>query len=111
MRAEVCGEEIKLFDCYRVKETIKEIAGRYFDADERCWHVPNTEGNVALLQLLGFDVNGAALKATKPEQRSDAKPQVNMPIKAKPYAHQVDAFNFALNIFSEGGDENNAPKE
>jgi hypothetical protein len=32
---------------------------------------------------------------------------VPMPIKVKPYQHQVKAFNFALRILGEGGQNDN----
>ncbi len=35
------------------------------------------------------------------------KSVVKMPIRAKPYEHQIKAFNFAMEIFcNEGGDVN-----
>ena len=107
MRAEVFGGEIKLFDCYRIKESVKEIAGRRYDADEKCWRIPNTESNLVLLKILGFDIVGQAdSSVVKPERSFDGEPCMHMPIRAAPYRHQIAAFNFALRLFG-GVDEDN----
>lgn len=40
--------------------------------------------------------------------KSNPNPQVFMPIKAKPYQHQIEAFNFVCKLFGlvRGGDKN-----
>ena len=102
MRAEIVGDEVKLFDCYRIKESVKEIAGRCYDADEKCWRVPKTESNLALLKILGFEITGETVtKATGREQSFDDKPCQHMPIRAAPYKHQISAFNFALGVLAD----------
>jgi len=41
-------------------------------------------------------------------QDNITKPNIAMPIKAKPYEHQIKAFNFVCRLFglTEGGDAN-----
>lgn len=36
-------------------------------------------------------------------QKKEVKAIKEMPIKVKPYQHQIKAFNFALKIIGEGG--------
>ena len=44
---------IKIYDSYLYRESIREIEGRYYDADEKVWIVPLTERNAYTLGLLG----------------------------------------------------------
>ena len=99
-----CESEIKIADAFCIKDSIKEIAGRRFDAVTRAWYVPLTDGNVALLKILGVDFDESAeMPKDAGEPIPDEPPIVDMPIKATPYKHQVAAFNFALRIL--GGAE------
>ena len=42
----------------------------------------------------------------KDEKSIAVKPIVKMPIRASPYKHQIEAFNFALKVFGvEGGND------
>jgi hypothetical protein len=45
--------------------------------------------------------------AKVPKKEKLEKPIVPMPIKAKPYQHQVKAFNFALRTLGVGGNDEN----
>lgn len=42
MRAVKANETIRIYDCYLYRESIKEIDGRFYDADDKCWVVPLT---------------------------------------------------------------------
>jgi SNF2 family DNA or RNA helicase len=97
------GGELKISDCYLQKESIKEIAGRRYDAESKAWFVPHTESTVALLQLLGAEFDEEIKVALKRTQGAcEQKPTRRMPIRAAPYKHQIAAFNFALEIFGKG---------
>ena len=38
------------------------------------------------------------MSALEKEQETLLVPQITMPIKVKPYKHQLDAFNFAMQV-------------
>ena len=97
------GNHIRVFDAYGIKESIKEIDGRFYDNDNKAWVVPFTKENVALLALLGVALDESLAIVVKQEDAGDEVPILPMPIKAKPYQHQVRAYNFALRTFGIGG--------
>jgi hypothetical protein len=63
------------------------------------------------LPIRAVETDGELRSETNKNRKSesDIKPVVRMPIRAKPYKHQIAAFNFAMKIFGEtakGGDAN-----
>lgn len=104
MRAERYGEEIKLSESYLYRESIKEVAGRRYDAEEKAWYIPLTEQNVALIKMLGAEIAGDLREVFKAEKPTivEVKPIQRMPIRAAPYQHQIAAFNFAMEILTGG---------
>ena len=58
---------------------------------------------MALLALLGVALDESLAIVVKQEDAGDEVPIYPMPIKAKPYQHQVRAYNFALRTFGIGG--------
>ena len=105
MKAVKDGNHIRIYDAFMIRESIKEIPGRFYDPDDKAWLVPLSPENAATLALFGVELeknlifapeNGDALE-------KDEKPNVPMPIKATPYQHQVRAYNFALRLFGIGG--------
>lgn len=97
------GNHMRVFDAYMIRESIKEIAGRTYDVDNKTWLVPYTQENAALLALLGVDLEDGLLETQTEADAADETPIIPMPIKAKPYQHQVRAYNFALRLFGIGG--------
>ena len=59
--------------------------------------------NVALLGLLGAELDDTLSPDIKAQDAGDEVPIIPMPIKATPYQHQVRAYNFALRTFGIGG--------
>ena len=118
MRVIKFGDEIRIEDGYLHRESIKEIPGRWYDAEEKVWYAPCTKAAVALLQILGADLSAELRAFADPERDVTADEEVpvcKMPIKIKPYKHQVRAFNFAMQILcgrickaatDKGGDAN-----
>jgi len=93
MRAIKTGNEIKLTDSYLHRESIKEIAGRRYDGDEKAWYIPLTEKNIGLLQLLGAELD-AELRAELPPPLSGHETAIfEMPVSVRPYQHQVRGFS------------------
>ena len=97
------GNHIRIYDAYRIKESIKEIDGRFYDADDKAWLVPYTKENVTMIGLLGVELDDSLCEMKTKEKSVDEVPIVPMPIKVKPYQHQIRAFNFAMKMFGIGG--------
>jgi SNF2 family DNA or RNA helicase len=97
------GNEIRVLDGYLHRESIKEIEGRRYDGTTKAWYIPLTEKNVALMQLLGAELDDELRgKITKKSESREVEPVQRMPIRAAPYAHQIAAFNFAMGLFESG---------
>ena len=97
------GNHIRVYDAFLIKESIKEINGRFYDADDKAWVVPFSQENAALLGLLGVSLADDLVAKPAAETQEDETPIIPMPIKATPYQHQVRAYNFALRAFGIGG--------
>lgn len=104
MYAVQCNESIRVYDCYQYRESIKEIEGRFYDADEKCWIIPLTAHNASTLSLLGASLDESLKELAKTDRVAfvrrceHRKPRV----KAKLFAHQQDAYDFALDAFEKG---------
>lgn len=104
MYAVQCNESIRVYDCYQYRESIKEIEGRFYDADEKCWIIPLTAHNASTLSLLGASLDESLKELAKTARVAfvsrceHRKPRV----KAKLFAHQHDAYDFALDTFEKG---------
>ena len=104
MNAVKDGMHIRIYNAFLIKESIKEIDGRFYDADDKAWLVPYSKENAALLALLGVTLGEGLLDPADQEQEPEyEEPIIPMPIKATPYQHQVRAYNFAIRIFGIGG--------
>ncbi len=97
------GNHIRVYYAYLAKESIKEIDGRFYDPDDKAWVVPYSKENVALLGLLGAELDDTLSPDIKAQDAGDEVPIFPMPIRAIPYQHQVRAYNFALRTFGIGG--------
>ena len=98
------GNHIRIYNAFMIKESIKEIDGRFYDTDAKAWLVPFSKENAALLGLLGVTLGDGLMDAAdQQEQHEHEEPLIPMPIKATPYQHQIRAYNFALRLFGIGG--------
>ena len=98
------GNHIRIYNAFLIKESIKEIDGRFYDPDDKAWLVPYSKENAGLLALLGVTLGEGLLENADQEQPQEPEePILPMPIKATPYQHQVRAYNFALRLFGIGG--------
>ena len=98
MKAYKNKNEICIADGYLYRESIKEIQGRRYDGETKNWFVPLNQENIALLQTLGAELDINLKKMQLLEFEKEETPLCHMPIKVKPYKHQVRAFNFAMRI-------------
>lgn len=98
------GNHIRIYNAFMIKESIKEIDGRFYDVDDKAWLVPYSKENAALLGLLGVTLGDGLIETNdRQEQHELEEPLIPMPIKATPYQHQIRAYNFALRLFGIGG--------
>ena len=87
------GNHIRIYNAFMIKESIKEIDGRFYDADDKAWLVPFSKENAALLGLLGVTLGDGLMEADdQQEQHEPEEPLIPMPIKATPYQHQIRAY-------------------
>lgn len=108
MKAKKEGNEIKITESYLYRESIREIVGGRYSGDDKAWYIPLTDKNIAFIQLLGAEIDDELRKVVKSStiQDKNGKLAIRMPIRAAPYAHQIDAFNFAMKIYGiTGGDD------
>ena len=97
------GKHIRVYDAFQIKESIKQIDGSFYDPDDKAWVVPYSKDNAATLALLGVELDESLAAEVKPQVAGDEEPIFPMPIKVKPYQHQIGAYNFALRIYGVGG--------
>lgn len=93
-----CEDVIKIYDSYLYRESIREIEGRYYDADEKAWIVPLTEQNAYTLGLLGAKLDDELKEMAKAKTADyvGKKTHIEPRVKAKLYDHQQKAYQFAL---------------
>jgi hypothetical protein len=101
MRAETSDNEIRLTESYLYRESIKKIAGRRYDADAKAWFIPRTERNIAFVRLFGAELDDNLKTAARKIPRAtiaetDETPICEMPLKIKPYRHQIRGFNACM---------------
>ena len=98
------GESIRVYDSYLYRDSIKEIAGRFFDADDKCWVLPLTAQNASTLALLGatLDDNLKERAKTVRDEFVSSRPHREPRVKAKLFKHQQEAYEYALETFEKG---------
>ena len=98
MYAVQCEDCIKIYDSYLYRESIREIEGRYYDADEKVWIVPLTDKNAYTLGLLGAKLDDTLKEMAKANTAEYVakKTHIEPRVKAKLYDHQNKAYHFAL---------------
>lgn len=104
------GNHIRVYNAFAIKESIKEICGRFYDSDDKAWVFPYSKENATLLGFLGVSLGDDLFEDTQTAQpQKDETPIFPIQIKATPYQHQIRAFNFVcrcFGLFSEGGASN-----
>lgn len=111
------GNKIALRCDFREKELAKSIAGYKWDKHRKCWTFPLHPSTVDAIrvvfpfahidQKILEEVNklrNVQKKADKLREAGweDAKPLEPMPIKTKPFKHQIAAYNMALMLPNAG---------
>lgn len=104
MHIEIKDGCIAVYDCYSVKDSIKEIQGRRWIPEDKSWRVPINTDSVKMLYLLGAELPHELLCMIKERNSTEAAVPETMPIKSKPYKHQLTGYALAcesLGIFSD----------
>lgn len=104
MKAIADNGTIRIYDSYLYKESIREIDGRLYDPDDKAWIVPLNKKNAYTIGLLGAELDEELKELAKQEDDNDVltEPIAKPKIKGSLYAHQVRAYNFALNLVNKG---------
>lgn len=104
MKAIADNGTIRIYDSYLYKESIREIDGRVYDPDDKAWIVPLNKKNAYTIGLLGAELDEELKELAKQEDDNDVltEPIAKPKIKGSLYAHQVRAYNFALNLVNKG---------
>ena len=104
MYAKQDNDTIRIYDCYLYKDSIKEIDGRVFDAEDKCWVVPLTKKNVGTLSMLGAELDEELSKVCKSVSTKNLKVSKHPKpsVKATLYEHQQRAYDFALDTLEQG---------
>ena len=79
MNAVKDGMHIRIYNAFLIKESIKEIDGRFYDADDKAWVVPYSKENAGLLALLGVSL-GEGLLDSEDQQQVQEPVQVPLPV-------------------------------
>jgi len=120
MKATICnivGDSIHVTTDYALKDYISSIPGRQWDPVLRCWVLPLNRNSFEKLSCIRGVRLSQPLMDMFPEEEhepeeipraADMAPIRPMPIKVKPFAHQVQGFNKALLCF---GYESVFPRE
>jgi hypothetical protein len=95
---------IVIYDAYLYREVIKEIQERYWDPVRKVWVVPFNAESVSTLRIIGCEFKGVLIDMVSSLIENNDKLELPveaiepMPIKVKPYQHQVQAYNFIGNL-------------
>lgn len=78
-----------------VVNTIRDLPSRFWDKDTKEWEVPFDKLTYLISKLENHTVNIVA-ETAKPFEPKKAIPKVDYSFKTKPFAHQIDGFNYGL---------------
>lgn len=107
MKAILTEDHIEVSDCYYEKEQIKAIPGRQWDPKRKVWVLPTTLDAIEHLKHITSNIDKKIIdkyielkqiqdEITKIKLADEVKPVEPMPIKLKPFQHQIKAYNLAL---------------
>ena len=68
MKAVKDGNHIRIYDAFLIRESIKEIPGRFYDPDDKAWLVPFSPENAATLTLLGVELEKNLIFPTQTDE-------------------------------------------
>lgn len=95
------NDTIRVYEAFMYKDGLKNIPGRFFDADDKAWVLPLTDETLTTLEILGTHLDDelcAIAKKNNPAKQTVLKEKPL--VKAKLYKHQEAAFQYALDTLS-----------
>ena len=106
MKVKIKDGSIYITDCFFQKEQIKEIPGRSWSKNDKAWIVPMNEEALRFIKAtMKEDTPKEIDEAFKnkvrlevkiaEEKQADNEPIEPMPIKLKPFQHQIRGYNMA----------------
>jgi len=110
VRAVLSGHDrILLYDSYRYKDYIKQLAGAKWNSLDKSWQISLTIDSVDILRALYCEMDEAVyaayLKEKKRIQEAEKAKLATrviesepMPIKVKPYRHQTRGYEVACKL-------------
>lgn len=109
---------IQLYSHYEDRLLCKSILGGRWNSKEKCWEYPLRPETLEQLTtvfpgrlwidpkikaaIIEIAMRQATAIRTKKEGWQDAVPVEPMPLKTKPFRHQIAGFNMALNLLASG---------
>lgn len=107
MKAILAEDHIEVSDCYWEKEQIKTIPGRQWDPKRKVWILPATLEAIDHLKHITNNIDKKIIdkyvelkqiqdEITKIKLADEVKPIEPMPIRLKPFQHQIKAYNLSL---------------
>lgn len=103
-KADKCNGDYAMFisfpyDNYIVS-AIRELPTRYWNKDTKEWEVPMKKLSALVEKFTNYDINiTGAIAEMEKAQAENEKPKagiIDFNFKTKPFAHQIDGFNFGL---------------
>lgn len=110
----VKGNNFAVYNSFFIKDAIKSIPGRAWDKKAKTWDLPANQESITYLKAIAPNIvvspevygflESAHLRSKRIENQKDIpwqqqSPMAPMPIKVKPFQHQVAAFNVVGTIF------------
>jgi len=107
LKAILAEDHIEVSDCYYEKEMIKNIPGRQWDPKRKVWVLPTTLDVIEHLKHITSNIDKKIIdkyielkqiqdEITKIKLADEVEPIEPMPIKVKPFKHQIKAYNLSL---------------
>jgi len=90
---------ILVYESFLYRESLKEMPNAQWIPVDKVWTLPLQDSNLLSLKLLGCELRGDLVKQYTTLISNDIKPEtpiVEMPIRIKPYQHQIKGFNLAM---------------
>jgi hypothetical protein len=110
MKAQIKNNMVIVTDSWLQKDVISSIPGRQWKPELKAWLLPLTKETLGTLiyipgAQLSQDIKATWERMNRVERETEeekltenVEPVARMPVKAKPFMHQVRAFNIAVKL-------------
>lgn len=101
------GNNIELHNSFEYKEYIKTMQGRKWEGKRKIWIIPASYDNIAALKRVMHKLSDDIMKIYEEQKKKIEKtaelknaevvePVEPMPVKIKPFMHQIKGYNLAM---------------